>query len=103
MKLAEMSIFTPSVKLAFAFILCLAAIAQKPDDHLKLCHKEFLRLYRVELTEKSPAGEHKVWSRWYLMDTRKPEDKAEIEETLTFYRLNNIKVQYHAIEGELPE
>lgn len=45
----------------------------------------------------------KTWSRWFLIDDRKPDDKKEIADTLKFYRNNNIKVEYAAIEGKLPE
>lgn len=60
--------------------------------------------YRVELIERTQdGGERKFWSRWYLIDDRKPGDKTEIEEQLKLYRRNNITVQFQAVEATLPE
>lgn len=105
--------------LTAATILCLPSFAQisprtpaqsksggksiSGDEHILLCHTDWLRFYRVEVTERSQQGqEGKVWSRWFLIDDKRQEDKAEIDDQLRFYRENHIKIEYAAIEGKLP-
>src|SRR5437879_5326553 len=77
--------FQPSLPTVFGF---------QNDQHAQLCHKDFLHFYRVELIEKDQHGtERKAWSRWYLIDDRKPEDKEEIDWQLSFFRMNHIRVE----------
>ncbi len=106
------------VQFVTAFFVCLAFVlmcgmvggAPKPeepligDEHVLLCHTDWLRFYRVKITEVDAAKrERKVWSRWYLIDDRQAEDKEEIRSTLEFYRSNHIETQYLALPGKLPE
>lgn len=87
-------------------LLLAVMLAQQsaPDNHLALCHGDFLHFYRVQIEERTPNGTVAAkWSRWYLIDDRQPEDKQEIKETLDFYRKNHIKVEYKTVEGKLPD
>ena len=86
------------------FLLGLLLQTVTGDSHILDCHTDWLRFYRVQTVETMPNGiKTKTWSRWFLIDDRKPDDKKEIADTLKFYRNNNIKVEYAAIEGKLPE
>lgn len=69
------------------------------DDHLLLCHQEFVRIYRVATVEKMPGGQTvEGWTRWFLIDDRRPADKEEIDAQLKFYRENHIAVEFKALQ-----
>jgi hypothetical protein len=74
------------------------------DDHVLLCHGDFLRFYRVRVVERDQRGaEHKSWTGWRLVSDTKAEDKEQYQADMKFYRENTIEVQFAAVEGKLPE
>jgi hypothetical protein len=94
------------MRLALLLLFAVSCFAQntKSDDHLALCHKDFLRIYRVRTIERDPQGrERKAWTRWFLIDDRNPSDKEEISDTLRFYRENHIEIEMKSLEGRLPD
>jgi hypothetical protein len=90
-------------------LLCFALLAEQKtaivgDEHVPLCHADFLRFYRVHLTERNQRGvERKVWTGWRLISDAKADEKEQYEADMKFYRENKIEVQFAAVEAKLPE
>ncbi len=97
--------------LSFALLLCLPIAPQTPDktvvtgdEHILLCHADFLRFYRVRVIERNQGGtERKSWTGWRLINDRTPDEKEDYQANLKFYRENKIEVQFAAVEAKLPE
>lgn len=92
------------VLLAISLLLAAQEPRKADDDHIFSCHTDWLHFYRIQLTERDAAGrDFQSWTKWTLIDDRKPSDKQEINEQLAFYRSNHIKIEYWAMEGKLPK
>lgn len=78
--------------------------AETVDEHLVLCHQDFLRFWRIETTTvDQELRVSKSWTHWILINDKSPEDKRTFEEDRAFYMRSKIRVQYAALEGKLPE